>query len=69
MAKAKSSFVCQECGEAHAKWSGRCDGCGAWNSIQEGVPLSAGPSKQSLGTAKGRRVARLKFGEMKRRSR
>ena len=57
MAKPVTQFACTDCGAVHKKWTGRCDGCGAWNSIQEEVPLSAGPSKQSLGTAKGRRVA------------
>ncbi len=35
MNKAKSKFVCQSCGAVHQKWSGRCDACGAWNSIEE----------------------------------
>ncbi|MBL8663110.1 MAG: AAA family ATPase, partial [Candidatus Odyssella sp.] len=36
MAKAPSSrFVCQACGAVHRKWSGKCDDCGAWNSIVE----------------------------------
>ena len=57
MAKPVTQFACTECGAVHKKWTGRCDGCGAWNTIQEEVPLSAGPSRQTLGTAKGRRVA------------
>ncbi|WP_308916979.1 DNA repair protein RadA [Jannaschia sp. LMIT008] len=57
MAKPVTQFACTSCGAVHKKWSGRCDGCGAWNTIQEEVPLSAGPSKQSLGAAKGRKVA------------
>lgn len=35
MAKTQQQFVCQECGGWHSKWSGRCDICGAWNSIVE----------------------------------
>ncbi|MBM2574696.1 DNA repair protein RadA [Jannaschia sp. Os4] len=57
MVKPVTQFACAECGAIHKKWTGRCDGCGAWNSIQEEVPLSSGPSKKSLGTAKGRRMA------------
>ena len=48
-----ASFTCADCGAVHAKWSGRCDECGAWNSISEDVPLSAGPSKKGLGGARG----------------
>jgi len=54
MAKAQASFTCTACGASFPKWSGRCDACGAWNSIIEEAPLSAGP--KSLG-AKGRTVA------------
>ena len=51
------TFVCQECGAAHRKWSGRCDACGAWNSIVEEKPLSAGPASKSLGALRGTPVA------------
>ena len=40
MARGAPSFVCQNCGAAAAKWSGRCDACGAWNSIIEEAPMS-----------------------------
>ncbi|MBV9572375.1 MAG: DNA repair protein RadA [Alphaproteobacteria bacterium] len=37
------SFVCQSCGAAHSKWSGKCDACGGWNTIvEEGAPIPAG---------------------------
>ena len=35
MAKAKSSFFCQQCGHESAKWQGKCAACGAWNSFAE----------------------------------
>jgi DNA repair protein RadA/Sms len=54
MAKSSPAFTCTACGAAHAKWAGRCDACGAWNSIVEEAPLSAAP--KSLG-AKGRTIA------------
>ncbi len=54
MAKTQT-FTCTACGAKHPRWSGRCDGCGAWNTIQEEAPLSAGPAKKSLGS-KGRRL-------------
>ncbi|MDF0602728.1 DNA repair protein RadA [Psychromarinibacter sp. C21-152] len=48
------AFSCTACGAAHSKWSGRCDACGAWNTIQEDVPVSAaGPAGKTLGAAKG----------------
>ena len=54
MAKAQTAFTCSACGAVHKKWNGKCDACGAWNTIVEEAPLSAGPSGKSLGTAKGR---------------
>ena len=38
MARQQARFVCQQCGAFHAKWTGRCDGCGAWNSLIEELP-------------------------------
>jgi DNA repair protein RadA/Sms len=54
MSKSSPSFTCSSCGASHRKWAGRCDACGAWNSILEETPLSAGP--KALGS-KGRTIA------------
>ncbi len=35
MAKAHQSFVCQSCGAAYPRWTGKCDACGEWNTIAE----------------------------------
>src|SRR5690606_8006278 len=44
MAKAMR-YVCQSCGAATSKWSGRCDACGAWNTLIEESPGGgAGPA-------------------------
>ncbi|MFD1883321.1 DNA repair protein RadA [Paracoccus pacificus] len=56
MARISTAFTCTACGAAHKKWAGRCDACGAWNTIVEEAPLSTGPSR-GLGAAKGRAVA------------
>src|SRR5579859_5762783 len=55
MAKSSTSYVCQFCGATHAKWSGKCEACGRWNTItEEGVapPLGSGATRR----AKGRRI-------------
>jgi len=44
MAKAKTQFVCQNCGAVHSKWSGRCDNCGEWNTLVEQVANSGSSS-------------------------
>ncbi len=33
--KAETIFVCRECGKIFPKWMGKCQGCGAWNSVEE----------------------------------
>lgn len=37
MAKRATLYVCQQCGSSFSKWAGRCDNCGAWNSLVEEV--------------------------------
>ena len=37
MAKVKTSFFCQSCGNQYAKWQGQCTACKAWNTIVEEV--------------------------------
>lgn len=33
MAKASASYICQSCGAVYGRWQGKCDACGAWNTI------------------------------------
>ena len=35
MAKAKTVFVCNQCGYESGKWNGRCPDCGEWNTFEE----------------------------------
>ncbi len=56
MAKPSASFTCTACGAVHSKWSGRCDACGAWNTIVEEAPLSSGPGAKALGKKRGKGV-------------
>jgi DNA repair protein RadA/Sms len=35
MAKAKTAFVCSECGGTAGKWQGQCPDCGLWNTMAE----------------------------------
>lgn len=44
-------FVCSNCGAAYATWTGKCQNCGQWNTLQEQVEVStstAGASGKSL---------------------
>ena len=43
MAKAKTAYVCNQCGAEYGKWQGQCEACGAWNTLSEFVVESAKP--------------------------
>ena len=45
MAKARTAYVCSECGAEFSKWQGQCGECGAWNSLSEIVLESAAAAK------------------------
>ncbi len=49
--KPTSQFVCQQCGSVHTKWAGRCDNCGAWNSL---VEQAATVGTNVVSTSRGR---------------
>ncbi|GAB5389739.1 MAG: DNA repair protein RadA [Alphaproteobacteria bacterium] len=51
MAKAKSLFICAECGTTTSKWQGQCPGCGAWNSLSEEAAVKT--RSKSLAGRKG----------------
>ena len=57
MAKAKTVYRCTECGAEYAKWQGRCDTCGEWNTLVEEmvapkIAASAGGSARRIGGAR-----------------
>ncbi|MBS1218000.1 MAG: sms, partial [Proteobacteria bacterium] len=41
MAKAKTIYVCTECGGQALKWQGQCPHCQAWNTLVESVAETA----------------------------
>jgi len=52
--KEKWVYVCQQCAQQYSKWMGRCQECGAWNSVVEERELrDAGKGKASLATGEG----------------
>ncbi len=55
MARATSRFVCQACGAVTAKWVGRCETCGDWNTIVEEA-IEARPQAPAPGGKGARRL-------------
>lgn len=73
MAKAKSVFVCSECGYEAPKWMGKCPSCGSWNSFYEEkleatsssrnvVKLRESEKPRKLNSVEGRDEIRTKTG-------
>ena len=58
MVKTKSRYICQNCGASYAKWAGRCENCGEWNSLLEQVAPTEAESKSALarGAASGKKL-------------
>jgi DNA repair protein RadA/Sms len=54
MARAKSQFICQNCGANFPKWQGRCDNCGEWNTLVEQITATTGKSAVAKSAAGGR---------------
>ncbi|WP_129693218.1 DNA repair protein RadA [Candidatus Nanosynsacchari sp. TM7_ANC_38.39_G1_1] len=44
VAKARSNFVCQNCGASYPKWTGKCENCGEWNTLVEQIIETKGAS-------------------------
>ncbi len=54
LAKAKTIYVCLECGYETAKWLGRCPDCGSWNTFEERQSAPAiKPEEKKLKRAPG----------------
>ena len=51
LAKEKVVFACTACGFETAKWSGKCPGCGAWNTMEEATAF--------IGAAAGGKAGKL----------
>ena len=51
MAKARTLYICNECGGSSPKWQGQCPACNAWNTLLESLdetPKAGGHRYQSL---------------------
>ena len=68
--KIKSLFVCNACGHESTRWFGKCPGCGAWNSLEEGPvrkqgkghPPASGESARNIGDPDESKGERMRTG-------
>ncbi len=60
MAKPDTIYVCQSCGAISPKWAGKCESCGAWNTLEADSARSAPSSLKPVG-ASPRSKTKLEF--------
>ncbi|WP_440957327.1 DNA repair protein RadA [Oceanicaulis sp. LC35] len=61
MARSDTVYVCQSCGGVHAKWAGRCDACGSWNTLVEESGASAPLGSSAKAPGRSTRRSRLEL--------
>src|SRR5688500_1819083 len=49
MAKARTQFLCNNCGSVHPKWIGKCPDCGTWDSLEQYNVPTADPRAEARG--------------------
>jgi DNA repair protein RadA/Sms len=49
--KVRTAYRCTECGAEHAKWAGRCDSCGEWNTLVEEVVAKSANARRKAAHA------------------
>lgn len=66
----RSVFRCSECGADQPKWGGRCEACGAWNSlVEEPLGRTGGRAERRSATPSARpplRLSAVRSGEVAR---
>jgi len=50
--KARTAYVCSECGADHNKWQGQCADCGAWNTLSEFVVEPAAAAGRAVASTR-----------------
>lgn len=59
MAKTITQFVCQECGYNVPRWTGKCPGCGEWNTLSEEIISRSERKKKQAGSLEKNSIAPL----------
>ena len=54
MARRETEFACQACGHVALAWTGRCPGCGEWNSLVEAIRSEPSARRRGAGPSRHR---------------
>lgn len=64
MAKPDHVFTCQACGAIWAKWTGKCEACGEWNTLVEEAARPVVPGAFAAPVGGGKKSKALSFVEL-----
>ncbi|MFP4002912.1 MAG: DNA repair protein RadA [Alphaproteobacteria bacterium] len=70
MPRPRATYVCTACGAVSARWAGRCEACGEWNTIEEEA-ARAGEAAPNVSLASGGAVTggrKLEFSSLEGRT-
>ncbi len=56
MSRSRHNYVCRSCGAVTGRWQGKCESCGAWNSIVEEAAASGIGAQAGRKAPKGRLI-------------
>lgn len=58
--KAKTVYVCTQCGCEAPKWQGKCPDCGSWNTFVEETRITGGPAAKAAASERRAAPAKVK---------
>lgn len=64
MAKAKSVYICSECGYETPRWLGKCPDCGSWNTLTEQIKADTSVVEKKLKRAPGSDAEALRIDQI-----
>jgi len=56
LAKPVTQFICAACGSVFPKWAGKCEACGAWNTLEQQAIVKALPGGMKQAQGGGSRI-------------
>ena len=68
MARARTHYLCTECGAAAPKWGGQCAQCGAWNTLVESVVEAQAAARAAVPAAPVRALDSVEATDHERRT-
>lgn len=63
MAKQKTLYICSECGQEYLKWTGKCNACGSWNTLEETTVSASSPKASGSSTVKYSKLSEISCDE------